>query len=348
MSVCPSSPTRTGQAADVAAAGGGLAAALGRVEQRDELAARGRRGSRGSRPASGAGASSRSTVLGLGERRAVRRRGASPGTGPPPTSTPSTSTTPAIACCSRTRTPTTSPAVAAQRLRSVGRRGRRSACGDGSRDELAQDHRAERDLPLLGLLPGLVEPVADPKRSTGRNGGSAPSGHAASGGSTSPTTRAVRWRKRTTASKVVAGVPRTRHSVWLAEASPPPRPAVGLGIEPAERPALAVLDRRPIGIEDVPLVQHGVGDGVHERSVHGATGSSAAASSRSRACSQVGMAAAAPVPVEPVEHVLAQAEPGAVRVIVIHQVAPGRRRQAEVASFSQGICATCRPPSAAS
>src|SRR5205085_2004898 len=40
--------------------------------------------------------------------------------------------------------------------------------------------------------------------------------------------------------------------------------AVGLGVEPAEGPALPVLGRRPVGVEDVPFVQHGVGDAVHE------------------------------------------------------------------------------------
>ncbi len=75
----------------------------------------------------------------------------------------------------------------------------------------------------------------------------------------------------------------------VAVVEPSPRSAtVVLRVKPAERPALVVLDRRPVRIEDVALVQHGVGDAVHIGTVHGVTGSSAEASSRSSACSQVG------------------------------------------------------------
>ena len=53
-------------------------------------------------------------------------------------------------------------------------------------------------------------------------------------------------------------VPSTRHSVCETQGSVPPAVAVRPGIEPAERPALAVLHRGAIGIEEVALVEDGV------------------------------------------------------------------------------------------
>ena len=182
------------------------------------------------------------------------------------------------------------PARPAQRLRPPPAREREGPAHAGRADEFAQRHLAEGDLALLRLLPGLEEPVADPERLDGaeRRLLVRPASRRAAGRS-SPTLPGrqvqeaddrLERRRRRPADQALGLVARGVAAVR--------RPAVRLGVEAAERPALAVLDRRPIGVEDVPFVQDGVGDGVDERAVHGVTGSSAAASSRSSACSQVG------------------------------------------------------------
>src|SRR5262249_49812154 len=63
-------------------------------------------------------------------------------------------------------------------------------------------------------------------------------------------------------------------------------PAVCIGVEAAHRPSLPVLDGRPIGIEDVSLVQHRVRDAIQVLAVHGVLTSTPATSS-STALSQL-------------------------------------------------------------
>ena len=209
--------------ADVAARGGGLAPALGRVQQRDELAAVGRRGSRASRPASGAGP----------------RRGCAP-------------RRPPAACGSTTRSVTRNSPSAdlgrrdlddsldgllladqdaadlavrpAHRLRPPpAREGERPARGPG--DEFAQRHFAEAR-PRAPPPPARCGRACRRPAATRRAGTAAPRRPAtprAAGRSRRPGGPSGAGSGRR-ASKVVAGVPRTRHSVWLLDASPPPAP----------------------------------------------------------------------------------------------------------------------------
>jgi hypothetical protein len=74
------------------------------------------------------------------------------------------------------------------------------------------------------------------------------------------------------------------------------RPGVVAGVRLAERPrmkdpkrpALPALDLGPVRVENIPLVQDGLGDPIQKSLVHGAPCLSEGASSVSSACSQLG------------------------------------------------------------
>ncbi len=138
-------------------------------------------------------------------------------------------------------------------------------------EEFRDRQAAQRDLALLRLLPRVEiayrRPAASPRDGTpARRPPAIPSGAARtprrrgpSGAGSGRPPRRSRPRRRG------PGTP----SGCAQASAPPPRPAVRLGVQAAEGPALAVLHRRAIGIENVSLVQHGVGDAVHECAVHG-------------------------------------------------------------------------------
>src|SRR5579872_324009 len=64
----------------------------------------------------------------------------------------------------------------------------------------------------------------------------------------------------------------------------------GFRVEPPESPALLILDRSaPVGVQQVALIQHGIGDLAHSFPIHRATPSPTPDSRRSTACSNVGM-----------------------------------------------------------
>ena len=226
----------------------------------------------------------------------------------------------------RRRRPATARARPARRCRasstSRARREREAESSRGRRTARGRRRRRRR----RARPPRPTSPTAAPSTSSWATGAK-PSPTAAS------TVRAWTWRNRTRTSTVAVDpelddAPRSACAQLLG--------AVGLGEGPggedAELPAHLVLGRRrPVRVEHVALVEHGVGDLAGPRRTPVAAGSRLTVGLLQQPLEGLvpdGQGPLGLVPGERVEGLAAQPDPAAVREVPVHQLPPdptGRR-----------------------